>query len=423
MSKTTIIPTYSKTPPPQVGGNYQQLIDSNPYRGLEYKKSPWQNFMSFLGFRTQADAWQENMALNAAEYDAAIMQKKYDEQYNDPQSQLERMRAAGLNPDIDGGSSISSGQAVGLPEDPSTPMQTTGDEPQVMSVVNNVLGAFSTALGMVSSIQGVQGNHLRNVLSSITNEQQFADYAKGISGSLLPPSPSPDGVLNFDWQSAALNNAEKFANAHLPKSMRKKFIDFQEQYWNSAIGQGESYEDFRKRISARKGYAMDQSIYYTELGDQVLIEICEPLAKMAEKIFDQSQKTDLAQLNADEQSALAESAGAQTELAYQNELSGSKMAQAQNAANENAAASQGSMSIINDTIKDIISRLKVSSQKGGLEGALSSIAMALISGMYLYSQSGIHPSISRSEGSSSSDSYGKTTSHSGSHNRSLSIGF
>lgn len=378
---------------PQVGGKYQTLIDANPYRNREYRVSPWQQFWQALGFRTQADAWQENMATQAAEYDAAIMQKQYDEQYNSPQEQVARMRAAGLNPDIDGGSSIDSGQAVALPEDPSTPMQSSGWDGTPESLAHGVLGAFSSALGIVSTFQGIQGKHLSNVLQSINNEDAFAKFASGLSGVLLPDSPNSEGIENFDWKAAALKNAEVFAGKNLPKKMRQKFIDFQEQYWNSAIGEGESYEDFKNRVQSRRDYAMEYQTNYSEI-NHVLLKIVEPLADMNEKIYRQNQKTTLAQGEAAE-------AGAQTEEAYQNELSGSSMAAAQNAANQNAAEQQGTLSIVNGTIHEITQALKSSSKKGGLEGALSSIALALISGMYLYTQSGIHPSISRSEGSNS----------------------
>lgn len=369
------------------------LMQNNPYRNQDYYTSPWQGFLSALGFRNQSDAWRENMSVQAAEYDAQMAMKKYDEEYNLPINQVARMRAAGLNPDLDGGNGISPGEAAQVGDDPSTPMQATSDFDQIMPVVNGVLSSFSTALGMVSTLQGVRGNHLSNIFSSIQNEKEFSDFASGLSGVLLPPSPSPDGVLNFDWKSAAINNAEKFAGAQLPKHLRKKFVDFQTQYWNSAIGEGESYEDFRKRVNSRKGWASDFSTFYTELGDSVLLDITEPIASMFEKIYQQNQKTQLKEGEASEE-------GAKTEIAYQHSLDGTDMALAQNAANANAKESQSSLSLVNSTIHDIIGRLKKTSEKGGLEGALASVAMALISGLYLYSNSNIHPNVSRSESQS-----------------------
>lgn len=385
----------------------------NPYEGLNYQVSPWQQVLSSFGIRTQADAWQENMAMNAAEWNSAMQVKMRDEQYNSPQAQMARMRAAGLNPDIDGGSSIDSGSAAALPEDPSTPMQTSSDADSLNSVLNGCMSAFSTALGMVGTAQGFVGKHLSNILASITNEKEFADYAMGISGSLLPPSPTPDGVLNFDWKAAALKNAETFANLQLPKNMRKKFIDFQNQYWSNASGQYKSYDEFAKVVRSRKSWAEDKSVMYTELGDSILLDIFEPFAIRAEKIIEQGQKTELAEGKAAE-------LGAQTEQAYQAELDGSLMGEAQNASNRNVVESKGSESIINEAIHDVLERLKTSSKEGGLKGALASIAMALISGMYLYSASGMHPSVSHS---SSSGSFSGPKSSGGHQSSSWSLGF
>lgn len=132
--KSKSVPVYSP-PSPELGPQYQSLLDQNPYRNLTYRKSPWQNLLTNLGFRTEADAWQENMSVQAAEYDASIAQKAYDEQYNTASAQAERMRAAGINPDIDGGSSISPGEAASPAQDPSTPMQTTGDDDSAAGIL------------------------------------------------------------------------------------------------------------------------------------------------------------------------------------------------------------------------------------------------------------------------------------------------
>lgn len=390
---------------------------SNPYANQHYRESPWQFFLSNLGFRTQADAWRENMAVQAAEFDSALQQKAADMEYNDPVHQLERMRAAGLNPDIDGGSSISPGEAPALPQDPSTPMQATSDGDQIMPIVNGIMSAFSTAVGMVGSFQGIQKNALNNKILAYQGESDFSKFAESISGMFLPESPEPAGMMNgFDWKAQALRNAETYANQHLPKKMRQKFLDFQHQYWTSAAGEGLSYEDFKNRINSKRDYYFEKNTNWDEF-DSVLQTIVEPLAKMNEKIYAQSQKTSLKQGEAAE-------VGAQTEKAYQQELSGSEMAEAQNQSNRSASAASENMAIIQETIRAITRGLESSSKKGGIEGAVSSIALALISGLYLYTQSGIHPSISRSEGSNSG--YFETNRGHGANQgskRSFSIGF
>ena len=258
----------------------QDLLDANPYRNVNYNVSPWQKLLSALGFRTQADAWRENMTIQANEYDAAILQKQADEQYNDPTSQVARERAAGLNPDINGGQNIDPGSAAPMGEDPSTPMQSTGDE-LPLAVANQILGAFSSAIGMIGSFQGMQRNHLQNILLELDTEQKRSDFFGSLSGLMLPTTDHPDGVQNYDWKSVALKNARGFSRT-LPKKMQKEFIDYQERFFNSAIGEGESFDAFRKRVLAGRGNAVESGTFWTEI-NEVLPAVVEPLIQFNEK--------------------------------------------------------------------------------------------------------------------------------------------
>lgn len=58
--------------------------------------------LSGLGFRTSYDDFVEQARINAAEYDASIASIQMQNQYNSPAAEALRMRAAGLNPDLQG---------------------------------------------------------------------------------------------------------------------------------------------------------------------------------------------------------------------------------------------------------------------------------------------------------------------------------
>lgn len=367
----------------------QKLYDANPYRNAEYTVSPWNQFLSWLGFRSSADAWRENMAIQAKEYDSQVAQMNFQNEYNSPASQSERMSLAGINTNLDGGRSIDSGNSQGMPEDTSLPMVSQGDDVQIGHVVNGCLSAFSTALGLVGSIQGINRNHLSNVMQGIQNESAFADFAKGLSGIFLPESPEPAGMVNgFDWKAQALKNAEKFAGK-LPKNMQKKFIDFQSQYWDSAYGQSKSYEDFLNRVNSRRGYYLGSQTNYDEF-DDVLKIITEPLAKAAEKIYSSSQKREIAENE-------AASSGAKTEKEYQDVLDGSLMGEAQNSENQVTKETNDSLGVLRSSLNDIIQGLEKASHKDGVAGSLASVALALIAGLQMNFASGFHPSITRSQ--------------------------
>lgn len=394
----------------------QKLYDANPYRDAEYTVSPWNQFLSWLGFRTSADAWKENMSIQAKEYDSQVAQTQFENDYNSPSAQVARERAAGLNPDINGGQSIDSGNTAGLPEDTSLPMVSQGDEVVIGQVVNGCLSAFSTALGLIGSVQGINRNHLDNTMQGIQNEAAFADFASGLSSFLLPDSPDPAGMMNgFDWRSQAIHNAEAFAG-QLPKKMRKKFVDFQTQYWDSAYGQSKSYEDFRNRVSQRRGYYLDSQTNYDQF-DSVLKDITEPLAKAAEKIYKSDQKRIISENE-------AAAAGAATETEYQNALDGELMAGAQNSENLVSKETNDSIAILRGSLNQIVENLEKASKKDGMAGSLASVALAIIAGLQMNFASGFHPSISRSESQNHSDSrsrYGMNVNDS--HRSSSSISF
>lgn len=268
-----------------LGGKYQSLVDKNPYRNQTYQKSPWQNFLSALGFRTEADAWQENMSVQASEYDAAIAQKQYDEQYNDPLAQVERMRNAGLNPDIDGGSNISSGQAASLGEDPSTPMATSGDAPQLLQFANTVMSSFTSAIGMVGTFQGIRRNALQNRVLSIQGDADLQDLAKKMFPYFLPDSAEgqvEENGTEHSWQDLALTQAKIFSR-NMSKKEQQKFLNYSQAFWNSGPGKGEAYESWAKKMKAEKGYYSEKNEFY-DVDPEVMDKIYKHLGAARESI-------------------------------------------------------------------------------------------------------------------------------------------
>lgn len=407
----------------KLGGQYQKLIDANPYRNQSYSESPWQAFLSGLGFRTQADAWKENMSVQAAEYDAAVAQKAFDTEYNDPQSQVERMKAAGLNPDIDPGS-IDSGSAAPMGEDPSTPMQSTGQEGVIFEFGDRIMSAFSSALGMFQTFQGINRTHLQNIMQGITNEKEAASLFGSLSGLMLPESDHPDGIVNFDWKSQALNNARAFAKT-LPKSLQQRFINYQDRFFNSAIGEGESFDAFRKRVISGRGNAIESQTLWSELSD-VLLQITEPYAAATEKLMSSRQERELAENNAataqaqnDETYAnvFGENGGASKEA-----LSDIAGFEASTAQNKRLANDERTIGILNGTIDEIIQNLGRTAKEGGIKGGLANLALVLMAGVRLWLVSQGAPNISKSSSQSHSlrqGAYGR--SDSGSSSFSLSF--
>lgn len=354
----------------QLGPKYQGLLDANPYRGLRYNKSPWQNVLHWLGFRTEADSFAENMATQAAEYDAAIAQKAYDEQYNDASAQAERLRAAGINPDISGGQGISPGEAASLPQDPSTPMQTTGQEAELHNFASTVMSLFSSGLGIVEAIQGVRARNLSNRLTDWQTEGYIAQYAKEMFPYMLPNSPEPAGIdpNTYDWKAETLRNAERFSGK-LPKSMRQAFYDHIERFWDSAPAEKDAMLEFVERVKASKAYHKETSENFSEFTN-VMRDIWEPLGKLAEKNFEQRLKTEGTQLSTEE-------AEAKEQAEYLDAHNATLEGQAENKENTAKGEVADYTKEIKSTINSIMSNLKSTASKGGFEGFFANVLLLL----------------------------------------------
>lgn len=361
---------------PEVGSQYQSLINANPYRNAQYKVSPWQKFLSWLGFRTQADAWKENMSVQAQEYDASILQKAYNEDYDDPTSQVARMKAAGLNPDIDP-SSINSGESSPMPEDPSTPMQSTGVEQQFGSFMTGVFDAFESCIGITSGIQGIIGKNIQNRMLNAESESQFVENAVGISDMFLPRTANPQGIQNWDWRSEASSNMDKYIDKHYRKEKdRQKFKDVVNQYWDSAIGSSATFEQMIEYMKSRKGYFEENQTNWSDL-DDIQFAITEPIAQRAEKIIELRQQLEIEQskyqkdlaanLNPELQ-AEAENTTAEYQSQFNQSLDPFTQAGSQNAVAGASAIQSQLNNELSEIQKEVIHNLVERSKKKGLRG-------------------------------------------------------
>ena len=385
MSVTELNP-YNKTVPSS------KYSANNPYVGLTYKKTGWQNFLSALGIRTQADAWQENMQVQANEWESAMQMKLRDEQYELPINQVSRMKAAGINPDLQGGNGIDSGSAVAMPEDPSTPMQTSGDEGMIWNFASNIMSLFSTALGMTEGIQGVVRNRLDNTFQAMTNESFLSDFAGKMFPYFLPQTPSDeisDDGSALSWQGQAYEMAKLFAGK-MPKKMQQSFLNKVQGFWNSAPGTAEAYKNWRERVQNRKGYSVESHTNYSE-EDDVLAVISDELGKLNEKVIKSSMSREV-----------SENENAET---YANSLDSSLQASAENATNLVTKQNMDMTGILRSSVESMIKRLDGMSQEKGVKGGIASAMMALLSVLQLYITTQGMPSFNRS---SSMDSKGNT---------------
>lgn len=354
----------SGVPAPEVPPQYQSLIDANPYRNAEFRVGPLQQLASFFGFRSKADAWRENMAVQANEYDSAILQKAYNEDYEDPTSQVARMRAAGLNPDLDP-SSISSGEASPMPEDPSTPMQSVGDEEAMVTVASTVMQCFNSALGMVSSIQGIAHSSLANSALGIANQVSISELAKQLGPLFVPELPysmqwddkDQIQVPVYDWNHRAYESARLYAKiSGLKKPDQKKFLKAINGYYDSALGRAESFEQFSKGVSQRREFYINDNTL-NDMADEAMVLIGKEFGNMRESFARISAQTDISKVQAE-----GAEADYETKL-YKGDdthpgLDPFAQADAINQQNESSAHNFHMQKILNETLDNIVTGLE-----------------------------------------------------------------
>ena len=98
------------------GTQYEQMVSSNPNENRSYTDSFWDKVGDFFGFRTRQDKRREDLELRSADYLAQIDSLAREERYNSESAKVERMRAAGLNPDLTGIDSASTASEFNEPD-------------------------------------------------------------------------------------------------------------------------------------------------------------------------------------------------------------------------------------------------------------------------------------------------------------------
>lgn len=157
---------------------------TNPYdkeHRAEYKMGSVEAFLhDKLGFRTGYDTYHENMDNASAAWLAQQENNVYEEQYNSAEAQAQRMREAGLNPDIAPGS-IAPGEATEFTEPESMPQAPEGQDMEAvikagtaganlaMFIVDMVSGGISIATAM----RGLKNLKLEGENTEIAGSQEM----------------------------------------------------------------------------------------------------------------------------------------------------------------------------------------------------------------------------------------------------------
>lgn len=382
------------------GDKYDDLIKANPYRNIEYTKTPWQNFLTSLGIRTQADAWKENMQVQANEYDAGIAQMKFQNEYNSPLQEASRLRESGLNPDLQGIGDVA--ESVGMGEDPSTPMQTTADDPIsfISSAANMIMGCVTSGVSLAKNFGELRSLRIANEAGEVGNVERATGLGKWIAETFnYNPYNDVNPVGNpRDQFVEHVVGLDKSYSKYIPKRLRNSFrqslrdfsesLNAQADVWNKSKEINDSKLVVARQLDSK--FFGDGTLPSMRIVNKELVSLSDAMAEYVLKAQngELSYKSDYWSNRSGEEAAAADNAQASNKRLYEGALDPLSQAAADNAefgartANADYVKMMKDVDkIVNSSISDIVHELKRLADKGDIfaQSMLFSFSLARMS--------------------------------------------
>ena len=182
---------------------------------------------------------------------------RMDNQYNSPSNQIARMRAAGINPDLQSGS-VTSGNSSGAPSAAERPYL---DVPNIGAAVD---GAIQDAFQLASTVQSIKGQSLDNDMKALDSFFQSG----GTINSLFSGDATDVGSL-LDPTNVFLQQVTSDAIPGLSRTGRKRLSSAITKYINSSAGRASMIGDTNTFRSAVQSYREQEANPFFELSTNV----------------------------------------------------------------------------------------------------------------------------------------------------------
>lgn len=334
--------------------------NANPYANIDYRHTWWQKLLEGIGFRTNYDAYKESMAVNAAEYNAQLLEKAHNEKYDSASAQADRLRSAGINPDLNG--NVDSGSSSSIEPDPNAPISPEDSSNSVSVAANTIMGVVSAAIGLGKDVLSLKQMSQAVDSSQLGNVSNLFDTAFDAAVKFIP-SQYPEG--NFDWQNQASNLVSDIVSPYMSKKQLKAFKSSLSAFYNSAPKTAKDWESWYKNVEGRKAWfnATSSSLYDDQ--DDVMRIISDNIMKMSDKIYKQSLSNQVK--------------SSVNEGVYLENIDPSAQAQVENMTNRRNIESSNIDYILNETISSILSDLRDKSESNKRGHTFASVALLAFS--------------------------------------------
>lgn len=157
------------------GDSYDALRQADPYANIEVERTFMDRMANFFGFRSGADKRSYELEQLSNEYQAGIAQQKFENEFNSEVEKANRMRMAGMNPDLLGTSGVSGASTHDAQHNSSTAIDGMRTGADVATTFFNVV---TSAVSIAHSFFGLKGAQLDNAQKLTDVITSASDYGK-----------------------------------------------------------------------------------------------------------------------------------------------------------------------------------------------------------------------------------------------------
>lgn len=343
---------------------YDAYYKANPYVNQTYNKT-WVD-KAFGGiFRTGYDKWLNEMQLNAAQYNAGVVDLQQSNLYNSEVAKAQRMRDAGENPDLLGTGDVS--ESARMQPDVQDAQIPEAEGSQVLEIVSNVgmslVDLIPKTLSFMSNLSSLKGIRMDNDLKELQFGNNAVDMATKFFTEGITKQDYEDAFASGDFTNlldASQKDSDYLTNTFLSsKKARKAFKFAYSQHARSLIAEMSKYKTYAEYEDARKKNLTQRSSQFFSDNDDDMQDLIRGILGPFENYQKRMNEINLrlAQLRDPDLEQGTVNAGLEAEKAYNENIDGAQQATTENAGNEYQEQLYKILKATDDMFADIMNYL------------------------------------------------------------------